>query len=105
MIKMLQKLKDEPASAAVPSPVPMKKDDGLYEDVYSLDISSQRELPPLPPDRPVPGKQNKADPFRMSPLAAKESNFGRFLCALPYYLGHCSVQPFVSLFRAAAEEE
>ena len=102
MIKMLQQLKDESTSAAVPSPVPMKMDDGLYED-----ISFERELP-LPPDRPVPGKQNKADPFRMSPLGhkpAKESNFSRFLCALPYYLGHCSVQLFVSLFRAAAEKE
>ena len=130
MIQMLQKLKGEPGPTAVPrplSPLPMKKDDDLYEDIYSLDVSSEASSiqndndlyedinssdmssalevatapqipPPLPPDRPVPGKQiftPKAASFRKQSSRQKESNLGEFLCALP--LGHCSMQLFVSL--------
>ena len=96
MIQMLQKLKGEPGPTAVPrppSPLPMKKDDDLYEDIYSLDVSSeassiQKELPPPPPplDRPVPVKPkftHKADPFRKQPSRrGKESNLGRSMSAL-----------------------
>ena len=105
MIQMLQKLKGEPGPTAVPrpsSPLPMKKDDDLYEDIYSLDVSSeassilQKELPPPPPppDRLVPGKPHKADPFRKQPSRrGKESNLGRSMSAL--CLEHCQVQLFV----------
>ena len=96
MIQMLQKLKGEPGPTAVPrppSPLPMKKDDDLYEDISSLDMSSeassiQKELlpPPPPPDRPVPVKPKftpKADPFRKQPSRrGKESNLGRSVSAL-----------------------
>ena len=100
MIQMLQKLKGEPGPTAVPrppSPLPMKKDDDLYEDIYSMDLSSaassilQKELPPPPPppDRLVPGKPqftHKGDPFRKQPSRrlkpAKESNLGRSMSAV-----------------------
>ena len=100
IIQMLEKHKGQPGTTVAPqppSPLPKKKDDRLYEDIYSLDISSETVTvpplprPPLPPDRPLPGKQKfphkplKADPFRTQPSRqkhAKESNLGRSLYAL-----------------------
>ena len=44
MIQMLEKLKGEPGTTVVPQPpslLPKKKDDRLYEDMDSLDISSE----------------------------------------------------------------
>ena len=117
LIQMLEKLKGEPGPTAVPrppSPLPMKKDDDLYKNMYSLDVLSEaasvplKELPP-PPDRPVPGKQqftHKADSFRKQPSCqkpAKESNLGRSLeCSV---FGKVFNTAVCLPFRAAAEEE
>ena len=101
MIQMLQKLKGEPGPTALPcpaSPLPMDKDDGLYEDITSLDVSSAVEAatapqipPPLPPDRlQVSGRQiftPKVASFRKQFSHHQETNLGEFLCALS--LGHC----------------
>ena len=115
LIQMLEKLKGEPGPTAVPrslSPLPMKKDDDLYENIYSLDVSSEAASVPLkqlpPPDRPVPRKQqftHKADPFRKQPSRrkpAKESNLGRSLECSAF--GTVFSTAVCLPFRAAAEE-
>ena len=117
LIQMLEKLKGEPGPTAVPrppSPLPMKKDDDLYENMHSLDVLSEaasvplKELPP-PPDRPVPGKQqftHKADSFRKQPSCqkpAKESNLGGSLECSAF--GKVFSTAVCLPFRAAAEEE
>ena len=92
MIQMLQKLKGEPGPTALPrpaSPLPMKKDDEFYEEIYDLSEAAsihQKELPPppLPPDRPVPRKQQfiheaRKQSSRRKPT--KESNLGRSECS------------------------
>ena len=119
---MLQKLKGEPGPAALarsPSPLPMKMDgesyeEELYEEIYSVDMSSEgasvsrKELPP-PPDRLVPGERkfpHKADPFRKKPLCqkpAEESNLGKSLFALPCHWNNVQFN-CVSLSELLLEE-
>ena len=116
MIQMLQKLKGEPGPTTLPhpaSPLPMKKDDEFYEDIYDLSEAAsihQKELPPppLPPDRLVHRKQqfiHEANPFRKQSSRrkpAKESNLGRSECSAFRTLLSAAV---CLLCRAAAEEE
>ena len=90
LIQMLQKLKGEPDPTAVPhpaSPLPMDKDDELYDDIFSLDRLSevasvaQKELPS--PPKLLPRRQvfvQNDDPFRKQSScqkAVKESDLGR----------------------------